>query len=365
MRHGPTRKFRVLLEAWRPIIQKVDPTRSRINWFTRASYWRSAAVHTTLNRIQRKSHEQAIADAVPLPPIFILGFWRSGTTFLHELLCSNPRFGFPSTYACLNASNFLLTEKMSTGGTQVETKRAMDEVRYTWHSPQEDEFALLCLGAPSPYEALLVPSLMNTPEALLNLRSRSEQDQLRWSETLAYFLKLLTIQQAKPMVLKSPTHGFRLPMLSMLYPQARFVMIERNPYEVFASNLKLWKTLLEEYSLEDYADVDIEQFVLDAYVRHEAILREVFGQLSRKTTVRYEDLVARPLDETERVYRELQLGDFSEARQDIEKYLSRVTGHQRNRFEISSAQKQSVERSWGEFIQNKGYAFPGEYMTET
>jgi omega-hydroxy-beta-dihydromenaquinone-9 sulfotransferase len=363
MRHRPTRKFRLLLEAWRPIIQKVDLTRSRVSWFTRASYWWSAAVHTTLNRIQRKSHEQAIADAVPLPPIFILGFWRSGTTFLHELLCSNPRFGFPSTYACLNPSNFLLTEKMSTGGTQVETKRAMDEVRYTWHSPQEDEFALLCLGAPSPYQALLAPSLMNMPEPLLDLRSRSEQDQECWSGTLAYFLKLLTIQQSKPMVLKSPTHGFRLPLLASMYPQALFVVIERNPYEVFASNLKLWRTLLEEYSLEEYADVNIDKFVLDAYLRHEVILREGFGQLGRKATVRYEDLVARPLDETERVYRELQLGDFSEARQHIEKYMSRVAGHRRNRFEISSSQKQSVDRSWGEFIRSKGYAFPGEYMT--
>ena len=362
MRNGPTRKFRLLLEAWRPIIHKLDPTRSRISWLARTSYWRSAAVHTALNRLQQKSHEQAIADVRPLPPIFILGFWRSGTTFLHELLCSNPRLGFPSTYACLNASNFLLTEKWSTGRTQVETKRAMDEVRYTWHSPQEDEFALLCLGAPSPYEALLVPSLMNEPEALLDLRVRSEQEQQCWSETLAYFLKCLTIQHAKPMVLKSPTHGFRLPTLAAKYPQARFVVIERNPYEVFASNLKLWRTLLEDYSLEEYLDVDIERFVLDAYVRHEAILRDAFGQLSMKSLVCYEDLVAKPIDEIERVYRELQLENFSEAGPHIEKYLVRVAGHKRNQFEISSIQKQNVERAWGDFIQNKGYAFPGEYM---
>ena len=39
----------------------------------------------------------------------------------------------------------------------------MDNMQYSWTSPQEDEFALLCMGAPSAYESLLVPSLMADP----------------------------------------------------------------------------------------------------------------------------------------------------------------------------------------------------------
>ena len=32
------------------------------------------------------------------PPIFIVAFWRSGTTLLHNLLCQNPEFAFVSTF---------------------------------------------------------------------------------------------------------------------------------------------------------------------------------------------------------------------------------------------------------------------------
>jgi hypothetical protein len=362
MKTKPTMRFRLLLSVWKRLVGKIDPRKSRVNVWDRISYSRSAGLHSLLNGIQQKSHEAVLKNTEPLPPIFILGFWRSGTTFLHELLCSNPQFGFPSTYACLNPSHFLLTEAWASKQRHVEAKRLMDEMRYSWHSPQEDEFALLCLGAPSPYEALLVPSLMNNLEALLDLRTRTEPDRKRWEETMTYFLKLLTIQQSKPMVLKSPTHGFRLPALAELYPQARFVIIERNPYEVFASNLKLWRTLLDGYSLEEYSDEDVERFVLEAYVRHERIVGEANGQLARVAMVKYEEIVASPLQETERIYRELELGSIEEARPYVQKYLARVAGHRRNRFEISSAQKQRVEQFWGEWIRSKGYDVPDEYM---
>ena len=40
----------------------------------------------------------------------------------------------------------------------------MDEMEVRPASPQEDEFALLSLGARSPYESLIIPSVL--PEAL-------------------------------------------------------------------------------------------------------------------------------------------------------------------------------------------------------
>src|ERR1700760_3143065 len=33
-----------------------------------------------------------------LPPLFILGHWRSGTTWLHEILARDGRFGYPNSY---------------------------------------------------------------------------------------------------------------------------------------------------------------------------------------------------------------------------------------------------------------------------
>ena len=44
------------------------------------------------------------------PPLFVLGHWRSGTTFLHDLLACDPRHSYPTTYDCFMPNHFLLTE---------------------------------------------------------------------------------------------------------------------------------------------------------------------------------------------------------------------------------------------------------------
>jgi len=236
----------------------------------------------------------------------------------------------------------------------------MDNMRFSWESPQEDEFALLALGAPSPYEALIVPSLLRDPRSLLDARSWTVEEQRCWSETLYYFLKLVTVQQGKAMVLKSPSHGFRLPLLSSLFPESRYVLIERNPYEVFASNLKLWSTLLDQYSVESFRTEEIEAFVLAAYLLHEAVIAEGSSILSPQSfvRVRYEELVADPMGQMARVYEEMAFGDFKTVRPRIQEYLTSVSEHVRNTLRLSSAQKESVENAWGELIQEKGYSWP-------
>jgi hypothetical protein len=315
-------------------------------------------------RIQQKSHAEALKAIQVEPPIFILGFWRSGTTFLHELLCCDPHFGFPSTYACLNPSHFLLSESLTRNQKQPATKRAMDAMTYTWASPQEDEFALLTLGATSPYEALLIPSLMRDADALLDLRKCSAEEQAHWERTLLCFLKLLTVQQKKPLALKSPSHGFRLPALRKLFPDARYIVIARNPYEVFASNLKLWRTLVEQYALEHAQPEEVENFILRAYALHEEILSQEISQLdpARIAHIRYEELIAEPIQQMARLYATLELSDWETAQEQMQQYLSRVAGHKRNRFTISVAQKARVDATWGEWIRKKGYLWPEEHI---
>lgn len=361
------RRLRLSLDGWRRLSEKIRAHGVRLPWHTRLSYWLSGAGHTLLLRIQNASHAERINSVVSPAPVFLLGFWRSGTTLLHELFCCDSRFGYPSTYACLNASHFLLTEEWvrQRGAAQERSRRQMDDMRYSWISPQEDEFALLALGAPSAYEALLAPLLMRDARALLDVGRQPREQQERWSRALQYFIQLLTVQQGKPMVLKSPPHGFRLRLLASLFPEARFVVIERNPYEVFASNLKLWQTLLEMYSLEVIELEDIEKFVLEAYVLHEEILAEGARQLraGRLATVRYEDLVADPIGQMKRLYGELELTDFDVLRPRLEQYVQSVAGHKRNRFRLSLEQRKRVDSAWRDFIRNKGYLWSDEYVT--
>ena len=354
------------LSAWRRLASRIDPHRSQLSWYTDLAYCLSGIVHSLLFRLQNASHADALQGATPSPPIFVLGFWRSGTTLLHELLCCDPQFGFPSTYACLNPSHFLLTETWaSRRKTQQQATRPMDNMSYSWASPQEDEFALLALGAASPYEALIVPSLMRDPKALIDLRQHTPEEQRRWGEALRYFLLLLTAQQGKAMVFKSPPHGFKLPLLLSMFPQARYVIIERNPYEVFASNLKLWRTLLNMYALESVFAEEIENFVLTAYVTHEEVVSEGtrVADTDRLAHVRYEELVADPVGQMRQLYGKLKLGNFDRVGPLMEKYATGVADHVRNRLTISAAQKARIEEYWGSSIRSKNYGWPEQYLS--
>jgi len=359
-------RLRLSRDAWWRISSKIDPQHSIAKLKVRLLYSSAGSVNSLLAKMQSVAHAEALEKAKVPPPIFLLGFWRSGTTFLHELFCCDAHFGFPSTYACMNAAHFLLTEQgfHKRRGKQ-EAYRPMDNMQYSWTSPQEDEFALLCMGAPSPYEALLVPSLMSDPQVLLDLRLRSTEDQDRWKRTIQFFLRELTVQQSKPMVLKSPTHGFRFPLLPSLFPGSRFVIIERNPYEVFASNLKLWKTLLDMYSLESASSEQIENFVLLAYLIHEEAIAEGIRDVAPGTVsrVRYEDLVADPAREMKRIYSELKLPRFEDSQPALQQYIASVAGHQRNHLVLSPAQKNSVDEMWGALIRQKGYGWPDNWLT--
>jgi hypothetical protein len=359
-------RLRLSLNAWRRVSANIDGERGSPGLWTRSAYLLSSAVNTILFRLQTASLAEALKSVHPQPPIFVLGFWRSGTTLLHELLCCDPRYGFPSTYACMNPSHFALTERFSASVTsQKATSRPMDNMQYTWASPQEDEFALLALGAPSPYEALLIPSLMQNPTGLVDWRKENDLERQHWIDAFQSFLQLLTLQQQKTMIFKSPPHGFKLSMLLSLFPQAKYIVIERNPYEVFASNLKLWRTLLGLYALEPWSDADIELFVLKSYRIHEELIEE--GICSHQEAfiarVRYEDVVDNPIAQIERLYDHLELGNFDEIRDRVSRYSEKVAGHARNHFAISSEQKRNVEREWGGLIEKKDYLWPGKYLS--
>jgi len=240
----------------------------------------------------------------------------------------------------------------------------MDEMKYSWTSPQEDEFALMILGAASPYQALITPSLMSEPNALFDPKLLPDVERQLWAQTLRLFIRMISLKQPKTILLKSPPHGFRMPFLPSFFPEARFVIIERNPYEVFASNLKLWRTLLQMYSLEAFDDERIENFVLSAYVIHEEAIRTGLHYVSPCSVarVRYERLIANPRGEMARIYSELGLRGFEESRPALEQHLAAVADHKRNTFVLSPEQMKRVEQTWGHLVQEKGYDWPSDYV---
>lgn len=292
-------------------------------------------------------------------PVFVLGHWRSGTTLLHELLACDPRHGFADTYSCFAPNHFLLTERFLKPliGFFLPRNRPMDNMAVSWNNPQEDEWALCCLGARSPYFLMLFPNRPLTGPNYADLRDVPPADLDRWKQTLSWFLKALTLRDGKRIVLKSPYHTCRVRTLQSMFPRARFVHIVRNPYEVFASTMHTWHRMYRYQGLQIPRFKGLEEHVLTTFTRMYEAFEEDVKSISpgRFCELRYEDLVADPRTVMENVYRQLDLGDFASVRDRIEQRMAGTTGYQTNRYVLPEREQRLVAQRWGDFFVKYGY----------
>ncbi len=176
---------------------------------------------TVMSRVQRLLYGRRI-DATELehPPLFIIGHWRSGTTFLHELMVLDDRFTYPTTYQCFAPYHFLLTEWFLARycGFLLPRKRPMDNMLAGWQRPQEDEFALLTMGQRTPYRRMAFPNRAAVDLDYLNMQGIPPERLRDWSQSLISFVRTITFRYPKRVILKSPTHTGRVKLLSEMFP---------------------------------------------------------------------------------------------------------------------------------------------------
>lgn len=317
--------------------------------------------NSVMARIQTARHGKKIeATELEQPPIFIIGHWRSGTTHLHELMVLDERFGFPTTYECMAPHHYLLTEWFfrSYANFLLPKQRPMDNMAAGWKHPQEDEFALCNLGVPSIYTRIAFPN--EPPEYIntLDIRDLPATERKRWGEALYRFVKTLTYDKQRRIVLKSPPHTGRVEELARLFPGAKFIHIARSPYSVFPSTRRLWPSLDEVQGLQFPKNKDLNEFIFDAYER---MYRGYFAQrgtLDPKNLyeIRYEDLVRDPVGEVERIYQVLELGDFEPVRDKLTAYIHAQKDYVKNEHSLDPALAAEIRRRWSEYFERFGYA---------
>jgi hypothetical protein len=294
--------------------------------------------------------------------VIVLGYWRSGTTLLHELLCLDTRYTYPTTHACMNPHHFLFSEASALAQKGASTHRPMDEMEVWPSSPQEDEFALLSLGARSPYEALLIPAILPEALKLTDPRDLSPQDQQSWREVFLRFLAGVSVRGAgRPMILKSPTHGARVETLRELLPDARYILIVRDPMTSFESVVRMWRKMFEMYAVGPIpAEEEIREAVLGDRPRFEAKLTAGTRDLptNRFVTINYESLVADPVKVIERLYQRLELADFATVRDTIMVETQRRSGYRAKGVLPSDQWQQRISASWEAILAS--YAAPKE-----
>jgi hypothetical protein len=296
-------------------------------------------------------------------PIFVLGHWRTGTTFLHELLASDPRFVAPRGHQCGAPNLFLMLETTFRPLLRyvLPERRPMDDMVFDLERPQEDEFALLGLLGRSTMRSFIFPNAGPLDPDYLSLRRLDERARARWIAQWLYFLKSVAIRHGdnQRLVLKSPHHTARVQLILRVFPDAKFVHLVRNPLAVYASTVRTWKILSDTQGLapKGSADAWIGESVVSTFEEMYRCFEEdrVLIAPGNLCELRYEELAADPMRAVQQIYDSLALGDIAQCGP-IAQRIGESSNYRANTHRLSGAEIETVARRWSAYTARFGYA---------
>jgi len=290
------------------------------------------------------------AEPLAMPPVHVLGHWRSGTTFLHYLLSQDPQFAYVQNVHAMYPHHFHTLGRST--ATAMPATRPMDDVRWALDSPQEEEIALAKMVPWSFFSALLSPHLAEEGFASTVLLDGLTTAQLRrWERAYSGLLgKVSAAQQGRRLLLKNPANTGRIRHLQRVTPGARFLAIHRHPYAVFASMRSFYASLHGLLGLAEAPSDDVtERLILTGYAQlmHRYLRDRAAVPPSRLVEVRYEALCDDPEAVVGSIYEGLDLGPRAQGEQAARTYLAQAGPYRRSHRTLSERERQLVHTHWG------------------
>ncbi len=313
------------------------------NWLERALYGRQIAGKELSNS-----------------PLIILGHDRSGTTHLLNLMSLDPQFAYtrPSQMV-LPGCCILFDKAIDALLRRIDYRRPFDNMEVGPGSPQDDEVPLVKLTPHCEYHKYSFPRRyrywLDTYVFNFTVDSPAYEE---WRRIyLATLRKAAVLMGRERSLLKSPATMANLNVVLELFPNAKFIHIQRNPYRVIPSQINLHKTMARRYGLEAVADEQIAEFALyqyrgymEGFVKYKHRIRP-----ENLFEIRFEDFVADRMHGLRRIYDRLSLGDFAAMANSFRTYISAVENYEPHHFTEDPVLKAKINAQLGFAFAALGY----------
>jgi omega-hydroxy-beta-dihydromenaquinone-9 sulfotransferase len=317
--------------------------------------------NSPVHALEKFRFSKKIKNTTVEPPIFILGHHRSGTTFLHYLLSKDPNFAFCTTTQGLLPNTFLSVGKVAEKFLQafMPETRPQDNVRAGALLPIEEEFALGNMANASWVHGLYFPRQANDLFDDCVIFNGDDKIKSHWKQKFEFLLKKLSlINPGKTLLLKSPANTARVKEILEVFPNAKFIHIHRNPYEVYLSNERLYEKILPLLALQKVDNAWVIEHILKSYEKmHRKYLNDrALLSNSQLIEFSYADFVVDPIKKLKQAYSQLGLHGFEEANIFFQQELISSKGYVKNKFEdLDETVRKTIADRWGFVFEAFGY----------
>jgi omega-hydroxy-beta-dihydromenaquinone-9 sulfotransferase len=303
-------------------------------------------------------------------PLFILGYYRSGTTHLQEVLLEDPDISYMNFFKCYFSTGFFHTEKFLKGISnwilrQVDFYHPAHNIPFHMDLPAEEDVALVCsgYGLASNWGQLFPQAFKDFFNKTVFFETISEKDYNCFKREYRYLIdKVQFATNQKLLLLKSPPSTARIKFLLELFPNAKFIYIERSPYKVFKSNLKLWKSFKGQH-LSDADDKLIRENILWSYKKCLEFYERDKSLIPKGNLVelKYEVFSKKPMNELKRIYENLGLKNFEAKKEGFERYLAKKHKSENDPYTFKSDEFEAIESYLKPWLERGAYQRP-EYV---
>lgn len=315
-----------------------------------------------LQPIEDSAYKKIADKPLENDPLFILGHWRSGTTFVHNVFACDKQFGYTTTYQTVFPNLVLKGQPFfkKNMAMLMPDHRPTDNMELKPDLPQEEEFALSNMIPYTFYNFWFFPQRwMEYCDRFLTFEKITEEERKVFKEA---FLRLVKVSLANTggtrYLSKNPPHTGRIKTLVEMFPNAKFIYLMRNPYTVFESTRSFFTNTIKPLKLQDISNEQIVANIVETYKRlydrYEAdkhLIPE--GNLYE---MKFEDFEKDAYDMTKEIYQKLSLGGFDKAETNIVKYLDKKKGYKKNKYKYEDATVKIVEDNWDKALKEWSYS---------
>ncbi len=322
--------------------------------------FQSAVWSSVFKIVEKIRYQKKIeSSSNPRTPVFIIGHWRTGSTFLHQMMSLDENFVTPNVFQVTVPDCFISIEKYYKPlmKSLMDNKRPMDNVKFGPDAPQEDEFALFRLTLKSPLQRLVFPKksayFLTDDTDFVSAQPQSGA----WEKAILYFYKKLTFQNNKQILIKNPFHSMRVKTLCRLFPDALFIHIYRNPLDVIPSTVRMWNIIAQQNCMNKKWQKPRTDEVVRLY---KMMLQTIHNDLSflepqRYTEVKYEDLENDPIHVMRSIYNHLNLDYSTDLDHKIQNFLVEEKDYKKNVHQLSVEDSQIIVSELKDFMIRNHY----------